>query len=112
MKGCLGCAVASARDGTLEGMHAQLLGMRLQHGLDGVEVGPLLGKGSFGSVYKGRWRGTLVAIKVLEAGLSEAGDDGSRESLLSASIAHPNVVQSHTPAFDVDQGPDCWPFVM
>lgn len=89
-----GCAVSSTRGGILEGMHAQLLGMRMQHGLEGVEVGPLLGKGSYGSVFKGRWRGTLVAIKVLEAGLSEAGDDGSRESLLSASIAHPNVVRS------------------
>lgn len=78
--------------GSLEDMHSQLLGMKLQHGLDGVEVGPLLGRGSYGSVFKGRWRGTLVAIKVIESGLSDAGDDGSRESLLSASIAHPNVV--------------------
>ncbi len=30
-----------------------LLGMRLQHGLEGVEIGPVLGQGSFGCVYKG-----------------------------------------------------------
>lgn len=34
-------------------LHMGLLGMRLQHGLEGVEIGPVLGQGSFGCVYKG-----------------------------------------------------------
>jgi len=28
--------------------------MRLQSGLEGVEVGPILGRGSYGAVYKGK----------------------------------------------------------
>jgi len=60
--------------------------------LQGVEIGPLLGKGSFGCVYKGRWKGAMVAIKVLEHALI-LQDDISRETLLSTSIAHPGVVR-------------------
>lgn len=42
----------------------------------------------------GRWKGALVAIKIVE---HSAGDDadvieGARESLLAASVSHPNVV--------------------
>ena len=29
-----------------------------------VRLGPLVGRGSFGKVYRGVWNGTLVAIKV------------------------------------------------
>lgn len=32
--------------------HQQLLRMRLE-GLDGIEIGPSLGRGSYGRVYKG-----------------------------------------------------------
>ena len=31
---------------------------------DGVEMGPIIGKGSFGSVYRAVWSSRLVAIKV------------------------------------------------
>ena len=58
-----------------------------------MEIGPLLGKGSFGCVYKGRWKGAMVAIKVLEHTLI-LQDDISRETLLSTSIAHPGVVRA------------------
>lgn len=43
-------------------------------------------------VYKGKWRGVLVAIKIVEAPLDNYSADAARESLLSASISHPNVV--------------------
>lgn len=32
--------------------------------IDGVQLGPLLGKGSFGRVYQGIWQGQQVAVKV------------------------------------------------
>ena len=31
---------------------------------DGVEMGPIIGKGSFGSVYRAVWSSRVVAIKV------------------------------------------------
>lgn len=35
---------------------------------DGVEMGPIIGKGSFGSVFKATWSGRVVAIKVICSG--------------------------------------------
>ena len=42
----------------------------------------------------GRWQGALVAIKIVEHSLKGAAAEieGARESLLAASISHPNVV--------------------
>lgn len=34
--------------------------------VDGLELGPLLAKGSFGSVFRGRFKGKKVAVKVRE----------------------------------------------
>lgn len=34
--------------------------------IEGLEIGPLLGHGSFGSVHMGRWNGALVAVKTIE----------------------------------------------
>ena len=33
-------------------------------GLEGLELGVLLGSGNFGKVYHGRWLGSPVAVKV------------------------------------------------
>ena len=33
--------------------HGYLLRMRLEGGLDGIELGPQLGRGSYGKVFKG-----------------------------------------------------------
>ena len=35
-------------DSGLSDYHTQLLAMRMQSGLEGVEIGPVLGRGSFG----------------------------------------------------------------
>lgn len=55
-----------------------------------------LGKGSIGSVYKMRWRGTIVAVKKLDAELvsdEEALALFRLELSIVSSLAHPNIVQ-------------------
>lgn len=58
---------------------------------------PQCNAGSFGKVYKGRWKGAMVAVKVIEHNESVASRlEGLRESVLSANIQHPNVVSGLT----------------
>ena len=44
----------------------------------------------------GRWQGALVAVKIVDNSLkgATAEADAARESLLAASISHPNVVRT------------------
>ena len=44
-----------------------LLRARSTDAVGDIELGPLLGRGSYGRVYKARWKGTIVAIKVIDA---------------------------------------------
>ncbi len=47
---------APARSGEVKQLaeyHQTLMKLRLEGGLDGIELGPVLGQGSFGRVYKG-----------------------------------------------------------
>ena len=45
-------------------------------------------------LFAGRWRGALVAVKVVEHTSGGKADviEGARESLLAASVSHPNVI--------------------
>lgn len=64
--------------------------------MSSLQIGPLLGRGSYGRVYKGRWHGAMVAVKVIDAMPAEDGSsqtDSARESILAASVSHPNVVR-------------------
>ncbi|KAF8061383.1 roco8 [Scenedesmus sp. PABB004] len=58
-----------------------------------IEFGELLGAGSYGRVYKARWAGLDVAVKVIEhdAAASEAVET---EASLMLSINHPNVLRA------------------
>eukprot|EP00775_Hariotina_reticulata_P008839 gene8839-9018_t len=69
-----------------------------------LKIGPLLGRGSYGRVYKGRWKAVTVAVKIIEH--HEASPDTAassnekrvcvgREAFLATSILHPNVVQTY-----------------
>ena len=45
----------------------------------------------------GRWQGALVAIKIVESAVGNMAqdDETARESLVAASVSHPNVVCTH-----------------
>jgi len=63
---------------------------------DDVKLGQLLGKGSYGRVYRAQWNGAQVAVKVLE---TVHEDDevvtNNMEALLSNRLQHPNVVSTY-----------------
>lgn len=80
-----------------------------------VRLGPLIGRGAYGRVYRGSWNGNTVAVKVMETterlaspddphGRPPPGDDGGEphggargifEAVLSSSLSHPNVVHTY-----------------
>lgn len=62
-------------------------------GPEGLVLGRLLGSGSYGRVYEGRWQNMQVAVKVLvNDGLTI--ERVNNEIKLSMSFRHPNIVQS------------------
>lgn len=73
-----------------------------------VRLGPLIGRGAYGRVYRGTWNGNVVAVKVITSTDPQLGSDatasgeGSKrrkavvfEAALSASLSHPNVVHTY-----------------
>jgi hypothetical protein len=70
--------------------------------LKDLRLGPMLGRGSYGRVHRARWKSAVVAVKIIEhhgdgSKVSSGGKrvNVTRESLLSTSMAHPNVVQTY-----------------
>ncbi|KAK9868321.1 hypothetical protein WJX84_010923 [Apatococcus fuscideae] len=66
-----------------------------------VSLGPLLGKGSFGKVFRGTWQGMTVAVKILEKVLQPADRVGgldyvqhSLEATLGVGLDHRNLVHT------------------
>jgi tRNA A-37 threonylcarbamoyl transferase component Bud32 len=55
-----------------------------------IEFGPLIGAGSYGSVFRGNWRGVEVAIKVLlSKNITRAQlEEFEREALINAKLSH------------------------
>ncbi|KAK9826029.1 hypothetical protein WJX74_006733 [Apatococcus lobatus] len=65
----------------------------------GVALGPLLGKGSFGKVFRGTWQNETVAVKILEKVLQPEDRKGgldhiqhSLEATLGVGLDHPRLV--------------------
>ncbi|BDA44406.1 probable mitogen-activated protein kinase kinase kinase 11 at C-terminar half [Coccomyxa sp. Obi] len=92
-----------------------------RHPWEDVELGPLIGQGSFGKVYRGVWNGAPVAVKIIHmandsslipaaqqsaadpdfvagAGLASATPSstmrGALEAMHSVDLGHPNIVQT------------------
>jgi serine/threonine protein kinase len=63
-----------------------------------VEVHDVLGRGAFGTVYRGEWRGLPVAIKMVIF-QSNASDDQlaliASEAAISSSLVHRNIVATY-----------------
>lgn len=64
--------------------------------LDGLQLGPLLGFGSFGRVYYGMWYGSEVAVKVMEnESVRQKTEMGiALEALIGKDLMHPNMVRT------------------
>ena len=60
-----------------------------------IDLTEQIGKGGFGAVYKGTWRGAPVAVKYAPCNTSNLDDIGQsvREVVLSKKMSHPNVVR-------------------
>ena len=99
--------------------HAQAAAMAPQHGTDSsaedsaaalehdeeLWLECIIGRGGFGVVYLGTWRGLPVAVKTLVVHEALLGSEGRRrqravlEAAVSSALSHANVVQTY--AFDV-----------
>jgi len=63
---------------------------------DDVRLLRMVGAGSFGKVYYGLWMGSPVAVKIIESETREKHKrfEPAFEAVLSASMAHPHLVQT------------------
>ena len=61
----LGIAQAATAQVGISIWPAQVGGTGKKHPWEDVELGPLIGQGSFGKVYRGVWNGAPVAVKVI-----------------------------------------------
>lgn len=61
-------------------------------GMQQVSMGVELGQGSFGTTYRGTWRGGEVAVKSVRISRANEATSFLREVLTLASLRHPNIM--------------------
>jgi serine/threonine protein kinase len=62
----------------------------------GLEFQEAVGRGGFGTVFKSTWRGTQVAVKLVEHSFdSRITKQIQREAALATSVSHPNIVVTY-----------------
>ena len=57
-----------------------------------VQLGRVLGEGTFGTTYLGTWRGGAVAVKCVKIKQRDEAESFLREVHVLACIRHPNVM--------------------
>lgn len=70
-------------------------------GVDELQLIELMDEGTYGKVFKGLWRGSLVAVKTMVLPAKMSGQEKRErmaimEAAISSAIQHPNIVQTFT----------------